>query len=117
MLAQVVDPSVMPIVEGLVGTWTAYAAFLSPILLGLITSDETRQKIKAGLPLVVAAVLAIIGALTEEGMTVPLLLARVPALWIVVESGYRGMSLLTSAVTNKDLSINDVLMKTKGLVK
>jgi hypothetical protein len=117
VLAQVIDPSVMPIVEGLVGQWTAYAAFLSPILLGLITSENTRSKIKQGLPLVVAAVLAVIRALTEEGMTIPLLLAQVPALWLVCESGYRGMSLMASAVSNKDLSINDVLMKTKGLVK
>jgi hypothetical protein len=117
MLAQLIAPETQDIVQGLVGRWQPIVAALSPVLLGLITSEATRSKVKAGLPLVVAAVLAVVSALTEDGMTISLFMARIPALWVTIEAAYRAMSLLTTTVTNSDKSINDILAPAKGLVK
>jgi hypothetical protein len=117
MLAQVIDPAIGDIIRSLVGTWQPIAAAVAPIVLGLITSDTTRQRVKQGLPVLVAAALTIVSVLTEQGMTWSVLVTRVPALWLIIESAYRAFSLATAVATNTDRSLNTALFPSKGLVR
>ena len=117
MLAQVIPVDTPDVIKGLIGTWQPYVAFVSPLLLGLITSEQTRDAIKRALPVLVAALLGIVSILAEDGMTWGQLVFRIPALWVFIESGYRVSSGAVSLVKREDLSINDVLLKATGLIR
>ena len=117
VVSQVIPVESGEIVQDLIGTWQPYVAFVAPIFLGLITSEDTRAKIKQALPILVAAVLGVISILTEDGMTWRTLVFRIPALFVAIETGYRTLSGVASAVRREDISVNDVLGKSFGLVK
>ena len=117
MLAQIVSPDTGAVVEQLVGTWQPYVAFVAPIFLGLITSESTRDSVKRALPVVVAAILGVISILSEDGLTWQTVVFRVPAMWAVIEVAFRSLSGVVSAVRREDLSVNDVLGRTRGLIR
>lgn len=117
MLAQITDPALPGLIEQLVGSWTPYVAFVAPIFLGLLTSEQSRDAVKRALPVLTAAVISVASILSEDGMTWRTLIFRTPALWVVIESSFRVLSGVVSVVRNEDLSVNDVLVRSKGLIK
>ncbi len=119
MLAQVIPTDTTDLVNNLIGSWQPYVAFVSPVLLGLITSEKTRDAIKRALPVFVAALLGVISILSEDGMTWAGLVFRVPALWVFIESGYRSLSGVATLLSREreNISINDVLGKSFGLIR
>lgn len=117
MLAQIVSPDAADLIRTVVGTWQPAAALAAPLLLGLITSEQTRLKVKMALPVVVAATLAVVGVLSQDGMTWRTLPLSVPVLWGIVEAAYRTLSGIVSVAQGRDASINDVLVPTAGIIK
>jgi len=117
MFAQIIPADAPAYIDAMIGTWQPVVAALAPILLGLVTSDETRRQIKAGLPVLVAGVLGVISILAEDGMTVEGLIFQVPALWLLTEASFRGLSGLAAVVKRDDIDLNQILMPHRGIIK
>lgn len=117
MLAQLLPVETAEIIKNITGTWEPVVAALSPILLGLITSERTRTYVRMALPALWAIILGVIGILTQDGVTWQTLMLRIPALWILMEQAFRLYSGFISTVKHQDVSLNDVLGKDKGLIR
>lgn len=117
MLAQVIPAETPQLIEQLIGTWTPYAAFVAPIVLGVLVKAETRTKIKAALPVLTAAILAVVSVLAEEGMSWQTLIFRAPALWVIVEGSFRTLSGVATALAKDgaEKSVNDLLLPRFGI--
>ena len=114
---QLVPTDTPALIEQLIGTWTPYAAFIAPLVLGVLVKSETRAKIKAALPVLTAAILAVVSVLAEEGMTWQTLIFRAPALWVIVEGSYRTLSGVATALAKDgaERSVNDLLLPRFGI--
>ena len=111
MLQEATD-SVAQVVE----LWHMLVAVISPLVIGLITNEQTRDAIKRFLPLVAsggAALITEIGS-TDIGAEVIVL---VPVLWAGIEFMYRFYSGVVAIVKRKDATVNEVLAPQVALIK
>lgn len=96
--------------------WHALVALLAPLLIGLITNEQTRGRIKKLLPVIVSAgtwAITYFGG-TELGAEV---LVLVPSLYGAILMAYEFYGGVVSIVKGQESSVNDVLMPQRALLR
>ena len=96
--------------------WHMLVAFAAPILIGFITNEQTRERIKKVLPVIVSAgtwAITYFGG-TELGAEV---LVLAPSLYAAILMVYEFYSSVVSIVKGSDSSVNDVLAPNRALIR
>ena len=107
--------SAEPVAEA-VTAWQALVAFIAPIIIGLITNDETKTRIKKALPVVISIGTWGITYLGNTDMGAELLVLM-PVLWGGIQMMYELYSAAVAIFKGSDASVNDVLMPTRALIR
>lgn len=114
-MLSLIAQSTSPVVEA-IGAWQTAVAFIAPIVIGFITNEDTRSRIKKALPVVVSFgtwAITYMGN-TELGTE---LLVLIPVLWAGIQMVYEFYSGLVAIFRGGDASINDVLAPSVALIK
>lgn len=107
--------SVEPVAEAITA-WQALVAFIAPIVIGLVTNDQTRTRIKKALPVVVSIGTWGITYLANTDMGAELLVL-IPVLWGGIQMMYELYSAIVAIFKGSDASVNEVLAPTRALLR
>lgn len=115
MLSFIAQTAADPVADA-IGIWQALVAFLAPIVIGLITNEETRTRIKKLLPVVISVgtwAITYLGS-TDLGAEVLIL---IPVLWGGILMVYEFYSGIVAIFKGSESSVNEILAPTRALIK
>lgn len=108
---EVVDP-----VADAISMWQTLVAFIAPILIGLITGEQTRERVKKLIPVIVSVGTWGITYLGNTDLGAEILIL-IPVLWGGILMVYQFYSGIVALFRGSDASVNDVLAPNVALIK